>query len=311
MTGWLELPSGAGFGASSAVASNSSYYKGVLYGGGTQTGVGANRNYSYLYQYSTYTSLWVAYPLYSGVMSSNTMVERAAPDWSRAQARYGWGQTMYSNAGTTEWKKNPFIDEAKQVNVWDASYNVNFGSTDWSDTQGSDYYARGHQIPNADRSEDSKYQTETYYATNSTPQIQNKFNSSIWSSLETAVRSCARGTDTVYVVTGAAFQKGSTAEEITYIHPKGDPNKRVPVPNHYWKVLLKVKWSGEGKVSSAMAVGVWIPHQQYEKSSSYTSYVCSVSQIEQWTGFSFFANLPSSLKSSAKSNSNWTTFQNF
>ena len=334
MTGWLELPSGAGFSASSAVASNSSYYKGVYYSNGTESGSGSGRNYSYLYQYSTYTSLWVAYPLYSGVMSSSapdaSYSSRYVLKSSAGRQRNIWnngtyvsgnnGYTMSSNEGYSGvWTSNPFVAKAYQVNIWDGSYNVILGQTDYvSDaatacgTDG-DYYARGHQIPNADRNQDDDMQAQTFVATNSTPQIQKKFNTTIWSAVERAARDCARGSganDTVYVATGAAFQKVGESKTITYIHPKKDSGKSVPVPNYYWKVLLKVKWSQTGKVSSAMAVGVWIPHEQYD-SSDYSSFVTSVSQIEQYTGFDFFTNLPASLKSTAKANDSWTTFQNF
>ena len=274
-TGWLELP---------ATTSGSDYYRGIFK-------VGSARNYTYLYQYSTYTSLWTAYPLYSGVMSSSK-----------------------STKGTT-WAKNPVIDESKQVNVWDASYNVIYGQTNYVEnaSTASEYYARGHQIPNADRSNVSDMQSQTYYATNSTPQLQNKFNSKIWGTLEGDVRSIASATDTVYVVTGAAFHKGNGNEDITYIHPKGDPGKSVPVPNYYWKVLLKVKWSGSGNnksISEAKAIGVWLPHEQFDK-TDYSTYVTSVDQIETWTGFDFFANLPDDLEATAETNSRWDIFSSF
>lgn len=267
--GWMELP---------RATSGSDYYTGTFM-------AGSARNYTYLYQYSTYTSLWTAYPLYSDTMGGG-----------------------YS----ASWQKNPNIAESKQVNCWTASYNVNYGDTEWSSTQGSEYYARGHQIPNADRNGNSTMQTQTFYATNSTPQIQNKFNASIWSKLEGDVRTIA-ASDTVYVVTGAAFRKVGGSESITYIHPKGDSTKDVPVPNYYWKVLLKVKWTGSGNnktVFSAKAIGVWIPHQQYN-SNDYSSYVTSVSQIQTWAGFDFFANLPDSIESTAESNTSWSTFENF
>lgn len=244
-----------------------------------------------MYQYSTYTALWTAYPLYSSVMSTSKDVR-----------------------GTT-WDDNPDIDDDLEVNCWTASYNVEYGKVKWSDNipSGSDYYARGHNIPNADRSKNGSMQTQTYYATNSTPQIQNKFNAKIWSNLEGDVRSIAESTDTVYVVTGAAFRKVGGSESITYIHPKGDENKSVPVPNYYWKVLLKVIRDGD-TISQARAIGVWIPHQQYE-SNDYSSYVCSVDQIETWTGFDFFANLPgdndSGIESTAESNTSWSSFQSF
>ena len=265
VSGWLELPS-----RPAAVD-----YVGTFYDGSA-------RNYTYYYDYDTYTSLCVAYPLYSSTMGGG-----------------------YS----ASWKKNTNVADAYQVNCWSASYNVNYGDTDWSSTQGSEYYARGHQIPNADRNGNDTMQSQTYYATNSTPQIQNKFNASIWSTLEGDVRTVAAATDTVYVITGAAFRKAGGSESITYIHPKGDETKDVPVPNYYWKVLLKVKWSGSA-VTSASAVGVWLPHQQYN-SNDYSSYITSVDQIETWTGFDLFANLPAALQTSAEANTSWSTFSSF
>ena len=270
--GCMELP---------AAASGSDYYSGVF-------SVDNVRNYSYLYQYSTYTSLWTAYPLYG--------------------ATTGGGYNA-------SWDKNPNIPESKQVNCWSASYHVIYGETNYVQdaTTAAEYYARGHQLPNADRNSDETMQAQTFYATNSTPQIHRKFNDAIWKKLEGDVRTIAQATDTVYVVTGAAFHKGSETPSITYIHPKGDPSKSVPVPLYYWKVLLKVKWTGSGSsrtVSEAKAIGVWIPHQQYNN-SDYSSFIYSVDQIEQWTGFDFFANLPGGTENIAETNTSWSAFSSF
>ena len=113
---------------------------------------------------------------------------------------------------------------------------MNVGST-------SNIYARGHQIPNADRNKDP-YGTmcaQTFYATNSTPQIQNGFNSGIWSTLEGDVRTLAQQqTATDYVVTGAILRTVTGNETITYIKPAKD-TKNCPVPNYYYKVLRKDK----------------------------------------------------------------------
>ena len=273
MKGWLELPRST---------TGSDYYTGSFSADGA-------RNYSYLYQYSTYTSLWSAYPLYRATM--------------------GGGYDA-------DWTYNPSIAKSKQVNCWDASYNVLYGETNYvanAASTGEEYYARGHQVPNADRNANNTMQTQTFYATNSTPQVHYSFNDAVWKTLEGDVRTIASATDTVYVVTGAAFRKVGGSESITYIHPKGDSGKSVPVPNYYWKVLLKVKWSGSGSnktVSSAQAVGVWLPHAT-DLGDSYSTYVCSVSQIEEWTGFDFFSNLPDDKEATAESNANWTTFKNF
>ena len=281
--GWLELP---------AVTGNE-FFVGAFYSSGTN---GANRNYSYDYEYSTYSSMWVAYPLYSSTMGSG-----------------------YSGS----WSHNPQLDDIYQVNGWDASYNVLYGETDFVNNAagtGKEYYARGHQIPNADRNGNQKMVNQTFVATNSTPQIQNQFNASIWSGLEGAVRTMANNTDTVYVVTGPVFSKIGENKDITYIHPKGDPNKDVPVPNYYWKALLKVRWTGTGNqktVASASAIGFWYDHIPYSHDEKYDDdqFIVSVKQIEAWTGIDLFVNLPgdkdSGIEKSAQENTSLSTFRSF
>lgn len=281
-TGWMELPAYS--------TANSSYFYGTFYGTSTNavSGSGKDRNYTYLYDKSMYTSYWVAYPLYS---------------------------STFGGSRSGSWKSNPAISEDDQVNCWSSSYNVAYGSTMWSSnaTSAGDYYARGHQIPDGDRSNHSTMQSQTYFATNSTPQIQNKFNGGVWMQLESAVRSMASATDTLYVVTGASFRKVGGSESITYIYPKGDENKATPVPNYYWKVLLKVKRSGS-QVTSASAIGFWFEHKQIS-GSDWQSHAVSVATIQQYTGFDFFVNVPgdngSGVENAAEANSDLTAFENF
>lgn len=235
------------------------------------------RNYTMYYDTSTYTAYWVAYPLAAGDLGSGRPND--------------------------PWAATPGIPTSQQINVWAGSYGVNVGST-------SNIYARGHQIPNADRNKDP-YGTmcaQTFYATNSTPQIQNGFNSGIWSSLEGDVRTLAQQqTDTVYVVTGAILRTVTGNETITYIKPAKD-TKNCPVPNYYYKVLLKVKREASGKISSASTVGVWLPHRVYS-GESYQSYTKSVAEIEALTGYNFFANLPADIQAAAEQNSNWSNIR--
>ncbi len=243
------------------------------------------RNYTHYYDSKMYTSIWTAYPLYAGTIGG-------------------------SRSGS--WSVNPNIVEAEQINCWDASYNVCYGDTEFVTNAAEtkrEYYSRGHQIPDGDRSANATMQAQTYYVSNSTPQIQNKFNAGIWQQLEGAIRDVAAGTDTIYVVTGAAFQKVGGSESVTWITPKGDPDRSCPVPNYYWKVLLKVKWS-DGVPVSAAAAGFWFAHREYS-GESYTSYATSVDEIESFTGFNFFPNLPLSLQTTSEASSKWTAFQNF
>ena len=228
------------------------------------------RNYSILYDPSRYASLWTAYVL--------------------CNAHRGGG-----SGGT--WVNNPLIPASKQTSCYKAYPSVD-GVT----------YDRGHQIPNADRNGVSGMQEQTYYWTNSTPQLA-AFNQGIWQNLETAVRTVMQSTDSVYVVTGPVYQTVGGSETVrTFVNSSND-SKVVPIPNYYYKVILKVRRSG-GQVTAASAIGFWFDHKDYGK-DSYTLYAKSVDYIEQMTGFNFFANLPPSVEATAEQNTNWNTFRDF
>ena len=251
-------------------------FVGTFYGSGGSTE--ANRNYSYNYSYTYYASLWTAYHLTKALKTGN--------------------------ASTSSWDFNPDIDKSKQVSITKNSYGTIYGD---------DTYSRGHQCPNADRKSDDKMNLQTYYATNQTPQIQYKFNQGIWSSLENAARDLVT-TDgaVVYVITGPAYRKVGGNETINYLNGATGQNAnptRLPVPNYYWKAFLKVKWSGS-TVVSASAIGFWFEHKTYEN-DSYTNYAVSVDQIEAWTGFDLFTNLPDGVEVTAEKNTSWSSFQSF
>ena len=268
--GWLELPGDQG---------NEEY---VL-----TARDGSARNYTFNYDKDMYTSLWVAYPLYTSTTIGN------------------------NSAG---WKFCPDIPQDEQIDVTGSSYQVNYGSTTTAGyDSGKEFYARGHQIPNADRKSTATMNSQTYYVINSTPQIQNGFNGGIWNTLEGDIRNQIPASDTLYVVTGAAFQqKGSATKPVTWIYPKGEEltGKSCPVPNFYWKALLKVRRNSSGTVTSASTVGFWFPHENL-KGQQYADYAVSVTQLQQWTGFDFFVNLPDGVEAAAEGNASWDSFKSF
>ena len=79
------------------------------------------------------------------------------------------------------------------------------------------------------------------------------------------------------------------------------------IPNYFYKLVLRVKYSGS-TVSDARAIGFWMEHKAYT-GDSYVNYTVSVDQIEQWTGFDLFVNLPDPIESSAESGTlSWSAF---
>ena len=247
---WLELP---------GAVSGSNYVVNTYYDG-------SERNYTHLYDKSTYTSLWTAYHLNSSHMGS--------------ESRPG------------SWSYSPSIDAPYQVNLCSSSY--------------SDSYSRGHMIPNASRNGNKTMQLQTFYVTNSVPQIQDNFNGGVWQNLEAALQTIGKSEE-IYIVTGVCFNKTGESKTIKYTTAKDD-TKSIPVPNYFYKVVLKVSKAGNS-VTSASTIGFWFEHTTY--SDSYTNYAVSVDQIEQWTGFDFFVNLQDEVESAAESNTSWSTFSDF
>ena len=219
----------------------------------TTLSANGERNYTHLYDKENYLSLWTAYPLNSSHMGS------------------------LSRPGS--WSYNPNIDTPYQADLRSSSYS---GST----------YSRGHMIPNGSRNGISAMQKQTFHVTNSVPQRQNKFNGSIWNALEQAVQSVA-ASEEIYVVTGVALNKVGETKSVSYVSPSDAPSQRCAIPNYFYKVVLKVNYSGN-TVTSASTVGFWFEHKDYND-NDYTQYSVSVDQIEQWTGFDFFVNLPAKI----------------
>ncbi len=228
-----------------------------------------DRNYTHLYDTQTYTSLWTAYPLNSSHMGS------------------------LSRPGS--WSYSPSINTGYQADLRSSSYS---GST----------YSRGHMIPNGSRNGNSEMQKQTFYVTNSVPQRQDKFNGSIWNALEQAVQAEAAGEE-IYVVTGVAFNKVGETKTISYVSPSDNSSQKCAIPNYFYKLVLKVKYSGS-TVTSASTIGFWFEHKDYAD-SAYANYAVSVDQIEEWTGFDFFVNLPDTVEAAAETNTSWTSFQSF
>lgn len=253
---WLEMP---------AIAPEGKYPNAVM----VTIMDGNERNYSLLYDRSTYTPMWVAYPLESKHMGD---IERP-----------------------NNWDWNPYISISDQVNLCRRSYSD------------SDIYSRGHLIPNASRNGIKSMQEQTFYVTNSVPQVQDGFNGGIWQRLEAALQKVGE-TELIYIVTGVAFNKEGENRAVAYTSARDD-NKRVPIPNYFYKVVLKVDTNGAGEVTDATTVGFWFENITY--SGGYDKHTATVDQIEAWTGFDFFVNLPDEIETKAEQNSSWNSFRNW
>ena len=148
-------------------------------------------------------------------------------------------------------------------------------------------YARGHQVPSADRYSTIGTNEMTFYATNIMPQNGN-FNSGVWGALESKIREVRslHNADTIFVVTGTYFADNKTITDKS--------GKKVGVPSNCWKVLLrgsggKAVW--ECSAGELHAIGFWFQNN-LSNSGSIRDHSTTVADIERKTGFTFFRNIP-------------------
>ena len=216
---------------------------------------GANvRNYSFYWNYSDRVSMWVAYPLTSSYMGSS----------GRSEA----------------WGYDPLLPAAKQQNV---SGGYKDGNNGW--------YARGHQLPSADRTASKELNATTFYGTNMTPQ-NNDFNSGIWATLEGKVRDWAGKSDTLYVLTGCVLKDAKY-----YVLDRS--GETITVPTAYFKAVLRYFKNSTVGYEDYMAAGFWFEHKNYSNTSDVKAQAVSISELETRLGYSLFVNLPEKASAAA------------
>ena len=151
-------------------------------------------------------------------------------------------------------------------------------------------FDRGHQIPSGSRNANTAMNCQTFYYTNMTAQVS-RFNQGLWANLENRVRGFVSVCDTLYVVTGPIFDSGEP-ERWTEDNA-GNP---VAVPDGYFKAVLSYSVSSSAYYSVAFVYD----NEEYSRSNPTASDMCSVSEVEAITGFTFFNNLPQSVARSVK-----------
>lgn len=213
----------------------------------------STRNYSFLWDYDNLVAPWVAYPLCKWNIGNN--IKR-----------------------TNAWGLDPLLPEGKQPVLYRGFSKGNNG-----------WYARGHQIPSADRLTSYESNSMTFYGTNMTPQIQDGFNGDIWATLEGKVRSWANSSDTLYVVTGCVidYKDGETVK-----YALDNNGKKVTVPTGYYKVVLRYRANSTFGYSGYSACAILFDHKVYSDKRITSEYSMSVDDLEKKTGIDFFVNLP-------------------
>lgn len=148
------------------------------------------------------------------------------------------------------------------------------------------HYDRGHQIPSADRL-DTEANAQTFLFTNATPQLH-VYNEGVWAELEKVVRSWAKRSDTLYVVTGCLPGDNT-------INDNG--GKPVNIPSAYYKAVLRMNTDKKGVVHWS-ACAVILKHEDIPKPKTwkdglafFRNHSLSIKDLEKVTGERYFTKL--------------------
>lgn len=113
-------------------------------------------------------------------------------------------------------------------------------------------FDQGHMTNDADLKDDLTEQLNTYVMSNMSPQ-HCRFNRGIWLSLEDITRRWAEKYDTIYVVSGAIFDRNNDdardPDDEAQRMESNNGNTRVGVPSHYYKVIVRRDDDGYKSIS--------------------------------------------------------------
>ena len=195
---------------------------------------------------------------------------------------------------------------------------------------------RGHLVPNQDRGREgrpvtgieegtgkitqqrySKDNLQTFMTTNLVPQHP---KDSAWRALETDINKFVRDRNEVYVITGRSGSSDlipSLGPEKTDELIRSRANQfNIDVPEMLWKVVLIPKKLGQSPTditddekSWPASFGVLFPNTNQEESKLiWQDLVFSVNDIEEYTGYNFFSNIPTEVQEKIENKINLPDF---
>lgn len=252
------------------------------------------RNYTYCYDTKRHCPLWIAHPQHACYEEGG----RTRPE-------------------TDPWAADPNMTQAEQAIIWV-----------WPGDNRDKYvvsesplyrWGRGHMLASGyrgcgDANNPAEINVQTFYSCNIAPQGGEVF-SSLWQQAERRIQDKYVCADTLYCVSGAHFDEGAIAAYDgswvnTNAQTRGhiDESKPCEVPTHYYKLILRTRSGNTGKAiqecsaDELQAVGFWFENGDGTDDSGAATptlgaaHMKSVEWIEQQTGFTFFPDVPPSVK---------------
>jgi endonuclease G len=169
----------------------------------------------------------------------------------------------------------------------------------WYRVQAFDYsgsgFDRGHMTPNADRDNQNRItiNQETYLMSNMVPQAPDN-NQGPWAAFEAYLRTQTDAGNEIYIVSGPNGIGGVGSASVNTVTTIA--NGHVTVPASTWKVALVLPQATGDDISrvtcSTRTIAVLMPNVQGIRNDDWHTYLTTIDNIEQLTGYDFYSNLP-------------------
>lgn len=177
-----------------------------------------------------------------------------------------------SSGRTDAWSQETALP-AGYYRVGTATFGSSFGES-WD---------RGHMCPSADRTFSVTDNEFTFRMSNMIPQAAQN-NQGLWANFETYTRGLASDGDEILIICGPAQFTGNRI-----------PNQ-MSVPGSVWKIIVEVPNAAsttpahQRVTTNSRVIAILTPNTSTGL-GTWESYITSVEEIEQITGFNFFSNV--------------------
>lgn len=142
-------------------------------------------------------------------------------------------------------------------------------------------YARGHLAPAEDMSRSARIMAESFLITNVCPQIQDGFNSGVWSGLEGRIRGWVAQRGALTVITGPVFQPSGRTVSYGLI---GEHD--LAVPSAFFKIVVDPRPQGGPE-----ALAFLMPNEDC-RGEGLEEFLTTIDAIEAQTGLDLLSALP-------------------
>ncbi|NET42566.1 DNA/RNA non-specific endonuclease [Okeania sp. SIO2B3] len=183
-------------------------------------------------------------------------------------------------------------------------------------------YIRGHLVPQEDRNRNPGNYDPSHkkprskdgflavnLLSNIVPQETTHNGSVLWQQIENYTRKFVKQGNEVYVISGTYGSKRELTRDESLNGEGVDKRynfkpgefKPITIPQYLWRVMLVVDTPGADADENTYAVGFWTENRKHKKGQSGDDWqnqpiLTTVREIENSTGYDFFANLPDEIE---------------